>query len=125
MNYVGIVIDGVTGESLPGAHVYVMRANGPHGTTTDADGAYLLNAEPGESANVSYIGYASEIVPLPASQPEPFVHALRPVSVPLDEFEVIADGPIEPDTAAPPRRSAAGWIAFAIAAAIAAIVSRD
>lgn len=90
MTIAGVVVDSVTGETLPGAHVYVERERGPHGTTTNIDGEYLLSdVDPGELLRVSFVGYTGETMVIPAQSGTPFVHELEP-GVQLDEFEVVA-----------------------------------
>ena len=53
----GEVIDGNTGESLPGANVFIVELE--RGTSTDVDGEYTISDIPvgTYTVNVSYIGY--------------------------------------------------------------------
>ena len=53
----GYVRDARTDESLPGAHVYVMRDGRPEGTVTGVDGSFALEASAGEDVIVSFMGY--------------------------------------------------------------------
>ena len=56
--FVGYVRDAVTREGLPGAHVYVTRDGLPVGTTTNLEGAFVLEGVNfGERVTVSYVGY--------------------------------------------------------------------
>lgn len=57
----GTVIDDGTGETIPFADVVVQGTT--HGTTTDLDGAYHLDVDPGTYALVfNYLGYADLVV---------------------------------------------------------------
>jgi len=59
--YTGTVYDGESDEVLPGATVQIKGST--TGTITDADGAFLIDAEAGQTLVVSFIGYeAQEIV---------------------------------------------------------------
>lgn len=107
----GLVIDAVTGATLPNAHVYVERERGPHGTTTNMQGEYLLSdVMPGELLRITFVGYTGETMTIPPDSGTPFVHELEP-GVQLGEFEVVAA----------PRRSLAafGLIAMMLAALLA------
>lgn len=58
---IGYVIDDITKEPLTGAHVYVMREGVPYGTTTDNNGAWMLDGVAfGEEITVSFVGYAPQ-----------------------------------------------------------------
>ena len=48
------VLDGVTGEALPYAQVYIAEGKG---TLTDGEGWFTVEAQPTEMLHVSYIGY--------------------------------------------------------------------
>ncbi|MFP3860021.1 MAG: carboxypeptidase-like regulatory domain-containing protein, partial [Bacteroidales bacterium] len=56
----GKVLDRESGETLPGATVAVKGK--PIGTTTDFDGNYELNIEPGTyTIEISYVSYAAQV----------------------------------------------------------------
>ncbi|NOX38024.1 MAG: TonB-dependent receptor [Calditrichaeota bacterium] len=52
----GVVIDKGTGEPLPAANIVLVGTL--HGTTTDVDGTFILDVDPGDyTVRVSYLGY--------------------------------------------------------------------
>jgi len=65
----GQVTDLQTGETLPGAHVYVSDANGnpiqpSYGTTTDMYGNFAFEPNPGTLITISYVGYTKQVYPV-------------------------------------------------------------
>jgi hypothetical protein len=58
----GSILDGATGEALPGAIAYV--PNSPHGTAADAQGAFTLKGRfsQKDSLVISYLGYEEQRV---------------------------------------------------------------
>lgn len=63
MTIEGRIVDAVTGEGLPGAHVYYeddLSATGFLGTTTDVDGYFSGEFPEGAAVSVSMVGYAPE-----------------------------------------------------------------
>lgn len=86
-NISGIVTDG-DGIPLPGVNVVV---NGTTvGTQTDFDGYYSINAPVGSQLTFSYIGFKSDIVPIPQSSS--INVALTEDAQALDEIVVTAYG---------------------------------
>lgn len=83
----GLVMDASTGETLPGAHVYV--ADTANGAVTDVDGRFALDIQRGERVTVSFVGY-TPLTFVPSG--DAYVVELVP-GVGLDEFEVTADRP--------------------------------
>lgn len=122
MNLRGQVVGVVRGangaldfEPLPGAHVYVERASGPFGTTTNADGNFSLDGlAAGENLTVSFVGYDTAQVPVPASDEAGLVIPLEVHT--FREFEVFSDEA--------PGASLAGLFGIA-ALVLAAILSDD
>ena len=55
----GVVLDGTTGEPLPGANVVAAGT----GTMTDAQGEFSLSVPPGSTVEISHIGFTSVAVP--------------------------------------------------------------
>jgi hypothetical protein len=109
MTITGVVLSAALGETLPNAHVWVVRDGRMVGTTTNLDGAYALDVEPGEMLNVSYTGHEPETMLITEdSDRAPIEHILEAVT--LDEFEVVADRPR--------RTGILGLLALAIAAAV-------
>ncbi|MEP1890047.1 MAG: carboxypeptidase-like regulatory domain-containing protein, partial [Cyclobacteriaceae bacterium] len=58
MTVSGTVTDAETGETLPGVTVIIKGTT--KGTVTDFDGNYLLNVEPSDVLNISFIGYKDQ-----------------------------------------------------------------
>jgi len=56
--YSGTIMDGESDEPLPGATVQIKGTT--TGTVTDVDGFFELNAEPGQTLVISFIGYESQ-----------------------------------------------------------------
>jgi TonB-linked SusC/RagA family outer membrane protein len=54
----GTLADAVTGELLPGVNVIIKGTT--RGTTTDIDGKYAIEVNPGDTLQFSYVGYLSE-----------------------------------------------------------------
>ena len=55
----GVVTDSVSGQTIPGANVLIVGTQ--QGTTTDEEGNYSLEIEPGTyDLRVSFVGYATE-----------------------------------------------------------------
>ena len=57
----GRVVDS-NGDPLPGAGVIISGTT--KGTTTDADGRYSVYVAPGQSLEFSFIGYATQVIPV-------------------------------------------------------------
>ena len=57
----GRVVDS-NGDPLPGAGVIISGTT--KGTTTDADGRYSVHVAPGQSLEFSFIGYATQVIPV-------------------------------------------------------------
>ena len=79
-------MDAVSGERLPGAHVYVNRDGTPVGTVTDANGAYSFPFIPGEIVTISFVGYSPET--FEADGRAGWEHGLARATYQLDEFTV-------------------------------------
>lgn len=58
----GIVKDNLTSEPLPGATIQIQ--SGKQGTTTDAEGRFVVNATKGDVLVVSYVGYTTKNIPV-------------------------------------------------------------
>jgi len=89
----GIVSDGVTGESLPGATVLVRGTT--LGTVTDIDGRYQMALQPGTHFIVfSFVGYTREEVEVTVSEGESVVQnmVLNPDVTTFEEFVVVGYG---------------------------------
>ena len=89
----GIVSDGVTGESLPGATVLVRGTT--LGTVTDIDGRYQMALQPGTHFIVfSFVGYTREEVEVTVSEGESIVQnmVLNPDVTTFEEFVVVGYG---------------------------------
>ncbi len=56
----GVVMDGETGETLPGVNVIIKDKN--QGTTTDIDGRFSIAVQEGEILVFSYVGYKRQEV---------------------------------------------------------------
>ena len=63
----GVVTDASSGETIPGATVFVLASN--IGVTTDIDGAYEIELPPGQrTLTFSFVGYRTEEVEVPEGQ---------------------------------------------------------
>ena len=82
----GIVTDS-NGEPLIGASVMVKGTT--RGTTTDIDGKFSVNAAPGSSLVISYVGQATKVVKVGNT---PLTIALKATGEQLDEVVVTALG---------------------------------
>lgn len=80
----GIVKDEF-GESVPGANILVKGTT--NGTITDIDGKFVINAHPGETLIVSFVGYANLEVKVTPSKTDYNIH-LKPDNQLLDEVIV-------------------------------------
>jgi TonB-linked SusC/RagA family outer membrane protein len=58
----GQVVEQASGAALPGVTVRVKETN--QGTTTNSDGAFKISATPGQVLVFSYVGYASQELPV-------------------------------------------------------------
>lgn len=61
----GTVTD-ANGETVIGATVKIKGVNGA-GTVTDLDGKFSINAKPGQTLEISYIGYSNKTAKVPAN----------------------------------------------------------
>ncbi len=77
----GYIFDAETGERLTGAHVYLTNLQA--GTTTNADGYFVVSSLPigGYEARVSYLGYESLDTTLVSGREEPVRIALSPATI--------------------------------------------
>ena len=84
----GLVRDAITGESLPGAHVFVQATN--TGVITNNYGFYVLTLPPGDYIlKISYVGYNPLELPFQLQKAERLDIKLNP-SIELHEIEVKA-----------------------------------
>jgi TonB-linked SusC/RagA family outer membrane protein len=83
----GRVIDQETGEPIPGANVLIKGT--VTGTSTDYDGNFSLNAEPGAILLVSFIGYLADEV---TAAPQPMTIRLKEDYQALEEIVVVGYG---------------------------------
>ena len=87
----GTVADSVTGEGLPFAQLLVRGST--TGTVSNAEGQFVL-AIPREiradTLLVSYMGYRTARIPLPAMLQPPVRFVLSPVSLQMAEVEIVA-----------------------------------
>jgi len=87
-NISGLVLDAFSGESLPGAHVYVQGTK--TGVVTNNYGFYVLALPSGDYIlNISYVGYTTLELPFQLQKPERLDIKLSP-SIELNEIEVKA-----------------------------------
>lgn len=87
-NISGLISDAISGESLPGAHVYIQGTK--TGVVTNNYGFYVLALPAGDYVLViSYVGYASLELPVQLQRPERLDIKLSP-SIELKEIEVTA-----------------------------------
>ena len=91
----GKVTDAQTGSPLPGATVVIANTN--KGTSTDMDGNYQIQAEPGNELTYSFIGYESKTVILD-NQTNIDV-SLSSSTEKLDEVVVIGYGTVKKEDA--------------------------
>lgn len=77
----GSVIDAQTGEVLSGVNIRLL--NDSKGCITDAQGKYTIAGNNGDSIQVSYVGYQSRKMTLPAG-----IISLHPSAASLNEFVV-------------------------------------
>src|SRR6202012_5218047 len=80
----GRVLDTKTGSPLSGASI---KIKGGHGTSTDNEGYFKIQASPGATIEISNIGYQTQQL-IVGSQTS-LVVQLQPGSVNLDEMVVI------------------------------------
>ncbi len=62
----GTVIDGSNGEPIIGATIKIK--GGSNGAVTDLDGNFTIDAEVGQTLEISYIGYATLTAKVPATR---------------------------------------------------------
>ncbi len=85
---VGSVRDATTGETLPGANVVYGEGKG---TTTDINGAFSINVEPGEyELSVSFVGYNTQKKSVKVSNAAQIVDFMMSTMT-LSEVNVVAD----------------------------------
>lgn len=86
--YRGQVKDGESGESLIGVTIIVKDKD--IGTTTDLDGNYVIDAQPGDILEFTFIGYTDQTVKLGVDSE---VNVILPLNVnALDEVVVVGYG---------------------------------
>lgn len=88
----GYVRDAITEETLPGAHVYVLRNGLPYGTTTSADGSFAFDPVAGEDVIISYVGYETLMFRFDGVGRAISI-ALQPSTTLLDPVEIRPDPP--------------------------------
>jgi len=90
----GVVTDSRNQQTIPGANVLV--AGTQTGTTTDENGEYTLEVEPGTyDIRVSFVGYANEIeegIQVQANQTRTVNFQLEQAAAALDEVVVVGYG---------------------------------
>jgi len=87
-NINGLISDAISGESLPGAHVYVQGTK--TGVVTNNYGFYVLALPSGDyTLKISYVGYTTLELPVQLHKPERLDIKLSP-SIELNEIEVKA-----------------------------------
>lgn len=84
----GKITDSESGEPLPGVNVVIK--NSTHGTVTDIDGNYTLQASPEDVLVFSFIGYLAEDVPVGSQTTISF--SLMPNIETLSELVVVGYG---------------------------------
>src|SRR5690606_7597340 len=82
----GVIKDAKTDEHLPGAHIKLL--NGNIGAGSDSLGNFSLNALPGDTLSVSYIGYENTMVVIEACS---ITISLVPASQNIQEVVVKAN----------------------------------
>ncbi len=90
-NVTGTVYDS-EGETAIGAYVTVVGTT--LGTATDIDGRFSIKAEPGQTIEISLIGYIKEQIKVEAGKTD-YVVTLKPDTQNLDEVVVIGYGTLE------------------------------
>lgn len=109
----GIVRDANTGDTLPGAHVYYLDADGmAHGEATSAAGAFGLVVPVGSTLRASFVGYTPQERAVNASGSITF--DLQP-GVDIPEVEIVGDAPGAPAAA----------VAFGLLATLLALATSD
>jgi hypothetical protein len=87
-NINGLISDAISGESLPGAHVYIQGTK--TGVVTNNYGFYVLALPSGDyTLKISYVGYTTLELPVQLHKPERLDIKLSP-SIELNEIEVKA-----------------------------------
>lgn len=109
----GIVRDASTGETLPGAHVFYLDADGmAHGEPTSAAGAFGLVVPVGSTLRASFVGYGPQTRTV--TGPGSFTFDMeRGVDIP--EVEIFGDAPGAPAAA----------VAFGLLATLMALATSD
>jgi TonB-linked SusC/RagA family outer membrane protein len=89
----GVVTDGISGETLPGAGIIIVGTT--QGTVTNIDGEYTLSLAPGTS-NISFrfLGYVPETIEITIAEDETIIRniQLQPDIATFDEVVVIGYG---------------------------------
>lgn len=94
----GRVIDGQTGEVLPGVTVQLLPAG--KGCQTDAQGRFMLTgSKPDDTINVSFVGYQPQRLAIRTQTP--FIISLVPVAASLNEIIVTTSRDKQSRTEAP------------------------
>ncbi|MDO9553288.1 SusC/RagA family TonB-linked outer membrane protein [Rhodonellum sp.] len=88
VNIKGVVVDKVSGETLPGVNVLVKGKN--LGTATDIDGKFYLELEENDVLTISFIGY--ETREIKASNQSVFKILLSPTEQAMQEVIITALG---------------------------------
>ena len=88
----GVVSDSLTGETLPGAHVFLLGT--ARGSATDVEGAYRISGIPAgtHTMRISYLGYETREVALSVADDQTLRHdiTLTPYTLQGDEVVVTA-----------------------------------
>ena len=85
----GKVTDAVSGEALIGATIILEKGQG---TTTDIDGNYVFNVQPGErNLTVSYVGYQQVNKKVTISKKARQIFNFKLKTVLLNEVQVVSD----------------------------------
>ena len=84
----GVILDAKTGDPIIGANVIIKGTT--TGASTDFDGNFVLNAAPGATLEISYIGYVK--VEIKATAGAPMTIRINEDSQALDEVVVVGYG---------------------------------
>ena len=83
-NYSARVVDAETGEPMPYATIYISSAKG---TLSNNDGYFSIEAMPGDSLRISYVGY---IVQKLAATRLPRTIRMKPLATDMKEVEILS-----------------------------------
>lgn len=110
----GVVLDILTNQPIPGVHVFTRAPGGVVGTTTDPEGLYALDVQPGALVELSHVSYTGEAFTASDAAPGS-VHYLERRAYDIPEVEIFPDPPLEPVA------KVSAWVFGGLLVAIAAL----